>query len=118
MKLALDNHYAPAIAAKLRERGHDAVAAIERGWDALEDEGLLEACAAEGRALMSNDVADFSNIVRVWASDGRSHAGVIFTSDSSMPRSRATIGRFVTALDRLLEANPRPDAFADRIHWR
>lgn len=117
MKLALDNHYAPAIAAKLRDRGHDAVAAIERGWGDLEDEALLEACAAEQRTLLTNDVADFSSIVRIWATQGRSHAGVIFTSDASMPRARATIGRFVTALDRLLRGNSKIDAFVDRIHW-
>lgn len=117
MKVALDNHYAPVIAAKLRERGHDAVAAIDQGWDALDDEALLEACASERRALLTNDVADFSSIARLWATEGRRHAGMIFTSDASMPRGRATIGRFVTALDRLLRGNPKTDAFSDRIHW-
>jgi len=28
-----------------------------------------------------------------------------------------TIGRYVKVLEALLQANPRDDAFTDRIHW-
>ena len=117
MKLALDNHYSPTIAAQLRERGHDVVTAIERGWEAEDDEPLLESCVHEQRVLMSNNVADFTLIVRHWAMEGRRHPGLIFTSDASMPRSRDTIGRFVEALDELLRSNPGDEVFNDRVHW-
>lgn len=117
MKLALDNHYAPVIASKLRERGHDAVHALERGWSTIDDERLLEVCVGEGRVLLTNDVADFSVIARRWATEGRQHLGIVFTSDASMPRSRSTSGRFVSALDRMMKANPGAESYADRIHW-
>ncbi|MEO7802929.1 MAG: DUF5615 family PIN-like protein [Actinomycetota bacterium] len=117
MKLALDNHYSPAIATQLRERGHDVIAAIEHGWEAEDDEPLLELCAQEQRALMSNNVADFALVARRWAAEGHPHFGLIFTSDASMPRGRDTIGRFVAALDELLQSNPSDDAFKDRVHW-
>lgn len=117
MKLGLDHHYSPAIARRLREVGHDAVAAIERGWEREEDEQLLAICRGEDRALMTNDVADFTKICRAWAVDGRSCAGVIFTSDATMPRSRRTIGRLAGALDDLLRCHPAQDAFRDRVHW-
>ncbi|MGH2829684.1 MAG: DUF5615 family PIN-like protein [Actinomycetota bacterium] len=117
MKLALDHHYSPAIATQLRARGHDVIAVIERGWEAEDDEPLLKLCAQEHRALMTNDVADFTVVARRWAAEGRRHPGLSYTSDASMPRSRATLGRFVEALDELLRSNAGDDAFNDRVHW-
>lgn len=117
MRLTLDNHYSTSIAAQLRERAHDAVAVIERGWETEDDEALLALCDQEKRALVTNNVADFTVIARRWAAEGRGHSGLIFTSYVSLPRSRQTIGRFVTALDALLHANPEDHDFADRVHW-
>lgn len=44
-------------------------------------EPLLGLCAANGRALLTNNVADLAVIVRQWQAQGRSHHGLIFTSD-------------------------------------
>jgi hypothetical protein len=117
LKVALDNHYSRTIAVRLREAGHDVVAAIERGWEREDDEGILAICSEEARTLMTNDVADFTVIYRRWAADGRTHSGLIFTSDASMPRGRSTIGRFVETLDALLRLHPGEDAFNGRVHW-
>lgn len=117
MRLALDNHYSHAIAALLRDRKHDAVAAVERGWEVEEDESLLTICADELRALLTNDVADFIGIARSWAAEGQNHAGLIFTADGRMPRTRDMVGRYVDALDALLVENRSDDAFTNRIHW-
>ena len=117
MRLALDHHYSPTIAVLLRERGHDAVAAVERGWQAEDDEALLGLCSADERALLTNNVADFTVLARRWQAQGRAHAGLVFTSDASMPRVRGTIGVYVEALDVLLAAHPARDALADRVWW-
>ncbi len=117
MRLAIDHHYSPVIARHLRDRGHDAVTAADRGWDRLEDEALLAACAAEQRALLTNDVGDFTVISRAWVAEGRHHAGLVFTSDVSISRNRHGIGRLGDALDSLLGAHPADDAFDNRVLW-
>ncbi len=117
MNLALDHHYSTAIAEGLRQRGHDVVSAVERGWEMEEDEPLLTACGSERRALLTNDVADFTVIIRRWAVEGRRHSGLIFTADRSLPRGRSTIGKYVELLDDLLDSNRKDDSFADRVHW-
>ncbi len=117
VRLVLDHHYATAIAIRLRDGGHDVVAAIEQGWETESDESLLVICDEEMRVLVTNNVGDLTVIVRRWAVEGRQHAGLVFTSDASMPRGRSTIGRDVEALDALLRSHPMDDAFTDRIHW-
>ena len=117
MKLAIDHHYPTAIVEQLQMMGHDAVAAIERGWHREPDEALLALCVAEQRALLSNNVGDFMIIVRSWAVRGQQHSGLVFTSDTSLPRTHATIGRYVKLIDAFLSENPKPDDFVDRIHW-
>lgn len=117
MRLALDQHYSPDIAEQLRARGHDVVAAIERGWDQEGDEPLLTLCLSEQRSLLTNNVRDFVEIARRWSVRGQSHAGLIFTSDANLPRTRGTIGRFVKLLHDLLTEHAASDDFTDRTHW-
>lgn len=117
VKLALDHHYPIAVADQLRRAEHDAVAAVERGWHREPDEALLALCHTEGRALLTNNVGDFLVIARSWAVRGQSHAGLILTSDASLPRTRAMIGTYVKLLDTLLRDHPAEGAFGDRVHW-
>lgn len=117
MKLALDHHYTDAIAEGLVAHGHDVVTAIEAGWASEVDAALLTRCAEERRALVTNDVKDFAPLSGRWLAEGRSHHGLIFTSHCRWPRTRDMIGRYIEALDALLQANPAADAFVDRIQW-
>lgn len=117
MNVALDHHYSSAIAAQLRDMGHDVWTARELGWAMEDDEPLLEACAVEQRALVTNNVAHFVVIARQWTEAGRRHSGLIFTSDRSMPRGRAAIGTYVSALATLLLQHPADGALRDQIWW-
>jgi len=117
VRLILDHHYSPLIAERLRDLGHDVVAATEVNREAEEDEPLLALCATEGRVLLTNNVADFAVIARRWQVEGRSHRGLIFTSDASFPRTRNVIGRYVEALDALMRDNSDDRSFVDRVHW-
>ncbi len=118
MKLCLDEHYSPDIAAALRESGHDVVSVKERPeLLSLSDEELLSAMAEERRALLTENVQDFAPLVRRRAAESTSHYGVIFTSPRSMPRSKETIGAYVKLLERLMRTHPDDDDFLDRVDW-
>jgi predicted nuclease of predicted toxin-antitoxin system len=115
--LLLDEHYADKIADHLRAAGYDAQTVSERRLKGLDDESLLELCHREGRVLMTNNVRDFMPLARSWAAAGRDHAGLLFTSDASLPRHRGAIGRFVAVLSALMDAHPAERALANQVRW-
>lgn len=118
MKLLLDEHYSPTIASELRERGHDVASVAERDdLRGLGDRELWGFASAEGRALMTENVADFMPLVREAAAQGERHFGVVFTSPRSLPRGPRTIGVYVDRLDSFLRNCPADDALADQVLW-
>lgn len=117
MRLLLDEHYADQIAEQLRSAGHDADSVSARGLKGLDDEPLLDLCQRESRALMTNNVRDFVPLARAWAAAGRDHAGLVFTSDASLPRHKGTVGRYVALLSALMAANPGERALANEVRW-
>lgn len=104
MKLLVDEMYPPAIAEQLRERDRNADAVTERPeLRALADADLFALAQAEQRAVVTEDVADFSVIADDYDLRGRAHFGLILVPSGTYPRgSPATIGRMVNALERLL----------------
>jgi Domain of unknown function (DUF5615) len=118
LRLLLDEHYSPRIAQGLRRRGFDAVSVSERAeLIGLSDSDLLRVAAAERRAIATENLADFVELTRQFASSDEDHYGVIFTSTSRFPRSRATVGIFVQELARFLQARPGEDALLSQVHW-
>lgn len=118
MRLLLDQHYSPRIASELRNRGHD-VASVEEDPHLRDrgDRGVWSHALAEQRAVLTEDVRDFTLLVREWAAAGESHFGVVFTSPRSMPRRAKTFGLYVERLDDFLREHPADDALADQIAW-
>ena len=118
MKLLLDEHYSPKIADELRARGHDVVSVKERDeLQGLGDLQLWNSAVAEGRALLTENVADFMPLVREAAAQGDRHFGVVFTSPRSMPRGAGTIGLYVDVLNAFLRAHPGEEALLDQVAW-
>ena len=118
MRLLLDEHYSPKIAAELRKRGHEVVSAADRDdLRGLGDRELWNRAAAERRALMTENVADFMPLVRETAAQGERHFGVVFTSPRSLPRSLGTIGGYVKRLDSFIREHGALEALADKAHW-
>ena len=115
MKLLLDEMWAPAIAAALRDRGHDVVAVAERhDLRGMPDAAIFEAALAEGRAIVTENVVDYRPLAAAAMRAGRPYPALIFTSNRAYPRaSRRTAGRLVSALDALLTTR---DAVSGE-HW-
>jgi hypothetical protein len=101
--LLLDEMLSGTIAAQLRARGHDVVAAIEN--TALiglsDDEILAEATTAE-RALVTCNIRDFLPLDQRYKASGRIHGGLVLVSSKAFRQDRSFIGALVFALDHLL----------------
>lgn len=117
VKLLLDVHHSPRAAERLRDMGHDVVAAAsDHALCSLEEEELLRHSSAEGRAIVTENAKDFGLIVRTWATTGEQHAGVIFTSPRRFHRGSAAYPEdLVVALARLLDAPPEVEK--GWVHW-
>ncbi len=118
MRLLVDEMYPPAIAAQLRERGGDVEAVTERReLRALADTDIFALAQQEQRAIVTENIADFSVIADGYDQRGHAHYGLVLVPPSSYPRGRAsTIGRMVTELDRLLGEHIETKPTSMR-HW-
>jgi hypothetical protein len=117
MKLLLDVHHSPRAAERLRQAGHDVLAAAEDPRLAmLADDDLIRAATGDGRAVVTENAKDFDRIVRTWASTGEHHAGVVFTSPRRFQRAQSSYpADLVAALERFL-SEPPPD-HRDWVYW-
>lgn len=101
MRLLLDEMYPAAIAAGLRDRGHDAIAVVERPeLRMLPDPELFAAAQAERRIVVTENVRDFVPIANDHDARGVAHHGLVLVHPRRYPRGdKRTIGAMVTALD-------------------
>ena len=109
-RLVLDEMFSPAIAAALRDLGHDVVAVAERGeLRAMSDDEVFSWATAQGRWLLTENVKDFRPILlRVLQSEAPG-TGILYTSSRAFPRSRKNPGPLIQALHTWLCAGP-PDS--------
>jgi predicted nuclease of predicted toxin-antitoxin system len=117
VKLLLDEMISPKIARELRSKGLDvqAIKGDRPDLEAVADREIVRRIAAEQRALVTNDVLDFHLIHNQLLTAGEEHYGLIFTSDSTMPRNKASIPLWVRALEKLLTEHPADDALKNRV---
>jgi len=118
VKLLLDEMYPSRLAMELRRRGHDVVATQERpDQRETDDEPLLLIATSERRALVTENVADFPDIVTSLTEEQRSHSGVLLVSSRTFPRTEDGLGLLVRALDAYLTERPGDDELRDRMEW-
>jgi predicted nuclease of predicted toxin-antitoxin system len=117
VKLLLDEMISPRIARELREKGFDveAIKADRPDLEALADREIVRRVATDGRAIVSNDVLDFQLIHNQMQASGEEHYGMVFTSDVTMPRNKASVPLWVDALTQFLQTNPAGDALRNRV---
>lgn len=118
MKLLIDEMYPPAIAEQLRSREHDAEAVTERAQlRSFEDTDIFALAQQEQRAVVTENIADFSVIADDHDRRGRAHFGLVLVPPASHPRGDPrTIGRMITKLDRLLGEHTEQTPTSLR-HW-
>ncbi len=117
MRLLLDEHFPRELAAELRERGHD-VAAINEQEElrGLPDAAVFAHAAAERRAIVTQNYADFSILLREAAVSEAEHFGVVFVP-SGMWRSLRDRDQLVEALSSFLAERPSDHALARGAAW-
>jgi predicted nuclease of predicted toxin-antitoxin system len=104
VKLLLDEMYPRAIADQLRDRGHDVISVHDAPGRGSPDPDVLEHARMEGRTVVTENVRDFRPLAERQIEAGKSHPGLVFTTDRRWPRT--DIGALINALDRLLAEHP------------
>jgi hypothetical protein len=108
-RLLVDEMFSPAIAAALRELGHDVLAVAERGdLRAMTDEEIFAWAVGHKCWLLTENVKDFRPILLKALQAEVPASGVLFTSSRAFPRSRKNPGPLIQALDAWLRAGPPP----------
>ena len=81
--------------------------AANRCTAGMSDAELLAYAADAARPLVTENVVDYTVLARQWAIEGRTHAGLIFTSPKRFDRAkRAYPGDLIAALRGLLQDPP------------
>jgi hypothetical protein len=101
LRLLLDEHISPAVAAGIRRRNPRLIALALTEWEngnflGAPDDLCLDAAAAQGLTLITYDRRTIPPLLKARAEEGRHHGGVIFVDEKTI--SPADIGGLVRAL--------------------
>ena len=81
-RILLDEHVGRIFERLLRERGYDAIQAKDQFGEHTNDAELVNYCADEGIALLTNNAKDFEALHR-----DHDHAGIFLYYDQELPDS-------------------------------
>jgi len=118
VKLLLDEMLSPVIAEQLRERGHDVEAVNGHPLrEALSDREVMDLARSERRAVVTNNLVDFRPLHHeAIAPGGPGHFGMVFMP-GNYRRTKADVGRIVTALKAKLDEHPGENDLAGGETW-
>ncbi len=113
MKLLLDEQISGKVAERLRDRGHDVIAATaDPSLRGLSDPDLFDVAQRQGRAMVTYNRPDFEAIVREYVETNRDHHGLVIVHPTRFPSWE--FARLASAFDVLLE---RPDPGRSFLIW-
>jgi hypothetical protein len=98
LKLLLDEMYSPGLAEALRVADVDACTVIELGLAGSSDPEVFASAIADGRTLLTENVADFTRISAEHLVAGQHHPGVLIALSSRFSRRAPGIGPLVIAI--------------------
>ena len=117
LKLLLDEHISPDVAEGLKRRHRSLVVQWMAGWEngnflGQDDSSCVLEAAAQRLTLVTYDRRTIPPLLKMWAEEGRRHAGVIFVDEKTI--SPADIGGLVLALGKLVKETGKWD-WTDRV---
>jgi hypothetical protein len=119
LRLLLDEHISPAVAAGLRRTNRSLIVHYLVEWESgnflgRDDAACLTEAARQGLTLVTYDRRTIPPLLKAWAEEGREHGGVIFVDEKTI--SPADIGGLVHALSRLHKSSGHL-RWADQIYF-
>lgn len=86
MRLLLDEMYPTALAEALRKAGIDTVTVADLRLAGAPDREVFAAAQATGRAVLTENVADFTRLAAEQATSGGHHAGLLIALSTRFSR--------------------------------
>lgn len=116
MRILLDEMWSPKIAIRLRDLGHDVIAAAERiDLRTKPDVVIFVFAQHDGRCVLTDNVGDFQHQAMLANARGESHHGLIFASSRRYSRHNPrNTGLIVVALTGLLTSDLD---LTNQEHW-
>lgn len=98
MKLLIDEMYPPLLADLLRAAGIDAIGVRSLGLGGAPDREVFAAAQQAERAVLTENVADFTRLAAEYTAQGVPHAGLIVAVSARFSRRPAGLPVLVDAL--------------------
>jgi hypothetical protein len=117
LKLLLDEHISPDVAAGMRRRDRKVTVYGLVEWEGgsflgQEDSACLLEAAVQKLTLVTYDRRTIPPLLKAWAEEGRQHAGVIFVDEKTI--SQADVGSLIQSLEKLVK-EARSWDWTDRV---
>ena len=115
MRILLDAHISGrAVGRALIEFGHDVRALdSEIELEGLSDPEVLDLAATESRVLVTANVRDFEPLLRAWAGEDRTHAGVVLIPPSVRNED---FGVLISGVQKMI-ADTTQQEWMNRVEW-
>jgi predicted nuclease of predicted toxin-antitoxin system len=123
VRLLLDEMWTPTIALALRKRDHDVIAISEPAhagrYAGIGDDEVFARAQDDGRAIVTDNIADYEQARRDWESRGQAHHGLIYALNPPFNRHRGerVIGQMVNALTHFLSSPDVAQEPLNRAHY-
>ena len=119
LRLLLDEHISPRVAAGIRLRDKKIIIRDMVEWEngiflGQEDSACLREAQVQKLTLVTYDRRTIPPLLKNWAEEGRRHGGVIFVDEKTI--AQADIGGLIQSLDRLVKETRDLD-WTDRIYF-